>query len=111
MRATARSPPVRLPPQNPARPSLIAAPILSEPAISRLLRTRWDAPEIPGGNRAVGAPACAYFAHLAGCWQFFKALEPAISFTDAVVVHRQDVGSRQRVDQEHFYGPPANTPQ
>ena len=55
--------------------------------------------QIPCGDGAMRAPGQPDVAHLARRGRLVQAFQAAIAFAHAIVVHRQDVGPLQRVDQ------------
>src|SRR5258708_5571366 len=66
------------------------------------------APHVPGGDRAVGAPAFAEGQEFLGTRLVFFAVGYGPAFLYAEVVDRENVRSAEAEDQEHFDGPGAD---
>ncbi len=56
-----------------------------------------------------GLPGLADLTHLPGAGRLLQTLEALVAFAHAEVVHRQDVGAFQGVDEEHFDRPAPHT--
>src|SRR5579859_7818734 len=66
------------------------------------------APHVPARDGTVRAPAFAKREALFRFRQVFFAVCNGPAFLDSEVANRENVGSAQPKDQEHFYRPPAN---